>query len=281
MPAKASILVAHDDPSVCANLKKAIEAIAPEVEVSDATDISDTLGALSSRHYDLLIVDYYQNGCPGKRLLNSLEELAATDLPKSVLAIADLIDRDFLDVELDDLNFIRKDFTTKELSLAAANILQIRPKTKTMDSGFILPFIKATRDVLKVMCNTESEKEKISFTPNEEISDVTALVPVVSPHFYGSLTITFQKNCFLKIASRMLGEEYTEISEDLLNAAAEICNQILGQAKSTLNESGFEIEMAIPTVATGKVSLAVSGGNCTSVKFKTDVGAFVVETILK
>lgn len=281
MSAKTAVLVAHDDPTIFKTLKQILESASTELEVFDSGDISDTIGALSSRPYDLLIVDYYRPNCPGKKLLNALEELAENELPKSILAIADLIDRDFLDVEIEDLNYIRKDFTPKELTLAAANILKITPKVKTLDSGFILPFVKAAKEVLKIMCQTESDKDKILFTHQNEISDITATVPIVSPHFYGSLSISFEKACFLGVVGRMFGEEQKEMTADLLDAASEICNQILGQAKSTLNEAGFEIEMAIPKVVTGKVNSAVSGGQIFSVKFKTDLGHFVVETVLK
>lgn len=281
MTTKASVLLAHDDPGTVAELKKALANLSDIIEIDESKDISDTLGALSAKSFDLLIVDYYHGTMPGKKLLNAMEELEKSELPKSVLAIADLIDRDYLDVDIENLNYIGKGFKPRELSLVTANILHIKPpKEKTIDSGFIIPFVNATRDVLKIMCFTDSEKEHLGFTANEQVHDVSTLVSLVSPHFYGSLTITFDRSCFLGICSRMLGEDYKEISNDLLDAAAEICNQVLGQAKSKLNEAGYGIEMAIPMVVNGRIATPNANGRVTSVRFKTDVGFFVVETTI-
>jgi chemotaxis protein CheX len=82
--------------------------------------------------------------------------------------------------------------------------------------------------------------------------------------------------------SNMLGEEYTEINEENKDGVAELCNQIYGNGRISLNEKGFGLGSAIPTVIYGenhKISHAAQGPILASY-FKTEYGRFVIECVL-
>jgi len=281
MGALKTVLVAHDDHEKVSQIRNTLKKISSEIEVLESNDSSSAFDEINARSLDLLLVEYKRAMLDGRRLLDSLEDLKPTDWPKATLAIADVDDRDYLNIDLPNLTYLRREFNDAELSAAISSLLQISAKKMQADSGFILPFIDATRNVLKTMASTDSEKEKIVFQRNKEIIDISGLITIVSPSFYGSMAISFAKETFLGIVSRMLGEDYTELSDDLKDAAAEICNQVFGEAKTKLNEKGHDLKMAIPTVVIGREVPHAIDGQCVNVRFKTDCGPFVIETVIK
>lgn len=124
-----------------------------------------------------------------------------------------------------------------------------------IDVGFINPFIEGVIHVLKVQCNLECQPAK-PFLKSEnsdlQSADIAGVIGISSPHFRGSISICFSESTFLLLISRMLGEEFSEISDELEDGAGELLNMIFGHAKRILNEKGYAIDKAIPTVVRGK-----------------------------
>ena len=98
----------------------------------------------------------------------------------------------------------------------------------------------------------------------------------------GSLALSFSENSILKIVSNMLGENHTEINNDVRDAVGEITNMISGVARKKLESQGFNISAAIPTVVAGKdhAILHVMGGPSIIIPFETDNGSFVIDVCL-
>ena len=113
--------------------------------------------------------------------------------------------------------------------------------------------------------------------------DISALIAMNCTDFRGSLALTFPEDCFLKIVGKMLGEDYQEISDDIVDAAGEICNQIFGQSKKALNQEGFDIQQAIPTIIRGKNHQVkhLIKGPCVTMLFETEFGEFTIEAVVK
>ena len=83
--------------------------------------------------------------------------------------------------------------------------------------------------------------------------------------------------------SKMLGEEYTEITPDLQDGVAELLNIVFGQAKTTLNERGYALDMAIPNIVSGdSVNLdSITKGKTVVVPFETEFGPFYIEIAIQ
>ena len=62
----------------------------------------------------------------------------------------------------------------------------------------------------------------------------------------------FCKEVFLKIYGNLFDEEPKEITADMEDAAAEVLNIVYGQAKTELNEKGYDLPRAFPQVLTGE-----------------------------
>lgn len=153
-----------------------------------------------------------------------------------------------------------------------------------IDINFMNPFLAATLNVLKVQASVEATPGKPYLKqPGSVISgDISGVIGIVCESFDGTVVITFPEATFLKVMSGMLGEEITELNKDIVDGAGEITNMIFGQAKITLNDRGYGIKMALPSVITGKGhSLqAQTKGPTVVVPFTSEAGNFFVEICL-
>lgn len=153
-----------------------------------------------------------------------------------------------------------------------------------IDINFINPFLGATLNVLKVQAGVTAEPGKVfAKKPGENVhGDVSGVIGIVSDSFNGSVIISFPEKTFLSVMSGMLGEEYKEITKDILDGAGEITNMIFGQAKVTLNERGYGVKVALPQVISGRNhSLsAMSKGPTVIIPFSSSAGDFFVEICL-
>ena len=155
---------------------------------------------------------------------------------------------------------------------------------KTFDTGFINPFLDATLRVLEVQASVEARPGKIALKKSDKDfpADISGIIGIVSDNFKGSVVISFPEKTFLKVISKMLGEEYTSITKDIIDGASEITNMIFGQAKIVLNEKGYGIKTALPSVVHGKNHILSSqtSGPIVVIPFESDVGNFHVEICL-
>ena len=113
-------------------------------------------------------------------------------------------------------------------------------------------FLQATRNVVSTMCFTECAQGKPSAkSPNDGAGDVIGVIGLTGEKMGGSMAIVFPKPVVLHIVSAMLGEEYSEINEDVMDAVGEITNMISGGGRKALADMGHRFEMAIPSMIKG------------------------------
>lgn len=159
----------------------------------------------------------------------------------------------------------------------------LAPK-RTLNTEFINPFLTATIHVLDVQAQIKATPGQIYMKKHREVvtGDISGIIGIVSDTFDGSVVISFPEKTFLKVISNMLGEDYQKIDQEIVDGAGELTNMIFGQAKIVLNEKGYGIKTAIPSVVYGKDhSLsALTRGPVVVVPFTTDHGDFFVEICL-
>ena len=155
---------------------------------------------------------------------------------------------------------------------------------RKLDVNFIEPFIQATMNVLKIQAQVESMAGKMQIKKDNDhlTGDVSGVIGIVSDSFNGSVVITFPEKTFLRTMSNMLGEDFLKMEKDLLDGASEITNMIFGQAKIVLNEKGYGIKMALPSVIHGKnhSHVSTSKGDTIVVPFSSNIGDFFIEISL-
>ena len=119
---------------------------------------------------------------------------------------------------------------------------------------FVKQIILAILETIEIQCERKyiADKNSESVDYNNPELRVSGVIGVTSEYFNGSVSLIFTKCAFLDIMEGMLGEEYEEIDDDLIDGCAELLNIAYGTVKKKLNEQGYKIAMAIPTVVHGE-----------------------------
>ena len=121
-----------------------------------------------------------------------------------------------------------------------------------MDVKLINPFINATLNVLQTMAFVKCQAGK-PYLKKDNVAqgDVSGIIGFTGEQ-NGTVSVTFDELCILKVVSNMFGEEMKELNDEVSDAVGEITNMISGQARKELEEMGRLFHGAIPTVITGK-----------------------------
>lgn len=286
---RKSVLVVDDDRVILDLVKDLIEDNFVGITVVQAQDGHIGYNKVCVQKFELLITDYKMPKLSGAKLIANLDMIPQRSRPDNIVIITG--NQKEIEVENIDpsITLVEKPWEEEEFLELLKKLLidkgEFKPKKKQgkMDTKAINPFIDATLRVLKTTCFTEAKKESVYVRkPNEPAGDISALVAMNSSKFTGSMAVCFEKDCYLNIAGRMLGETYEELDEEIEDAIGELCNQIFGLTKLELNKQGNDIQPAIPSVVVGDNHTLkhMIPGVCLAVRFKTDVGTFVVEAIL-
>ncbi|MBK7962005.1 MAG: chemotaxis protein CheX [Bdellovibrionales bacterium] len=132
--------------------------------------------------------------------------------------------------------------------MSAAQVIQ----NPLLDKKLINAFIDGVKMTLSTMAQTNTVCGKPFIETDFKLrGDIAGMVGMVAPPMKGTLIISFPKESIFLIIKNMIGEEYTEITTDVSDAVGELTNMIYGSAKTSLNQMGYNFEMAIPTIVRG------------------------------
>lgn len=185
-------------------------------------------------------------------------------------------------IKKDGLNDVLMPFE----NLEAIRARHGKAKKTPIDVGIINTFLECTEKTLETQAGT---KIKAGAPYLKEGSDpfpiqIAGLIKLESPNkFNGNIAVCFQASTFLKIYSKMVGEEATEITDEIQDGAGELINIIYGQAKTILNEKGYDLGMALPTVLVGE-KLKIrhqSREKSMVIPFESEAGPMFVEIIIE
>lgn len=217
-------------------------------------------------------------GQPWYRLLMQLRTMASKVDKKIFLILAS----ENLKSEIKKNGLDKALITKKNLKEALAAIGV--GTQKQLDTDFINPFLTATMHVLEVQASVDAIAQSIFIKKDCDKfqGDISGVIGIISETFTGSVVISFSEATFLNIMSSMLGEEIKEITKETSDGAGELTNMIFGQAKISLNEKGYGIKTAIPSVVTGRNHslTTLTAGTTVVIPFKSNVGDFFIEICL-
>jgi len=120
-----------------------------------------------------------------------------------------------------------------------------------MDVEYINPFLNGTLEVLKTMASFQPIPGK-PYVKKDDLArgDVSGIIGITGDAT-GSLAISFTENCICIIVGRMLGETFTTINHDVLDAVGELTNMISGVSRTHLEKKVMTVFAAIPSVVFG------------------------------
>ena len=286
------VLIVDDEEDIREILIDKLNRLFPnQFKIHEAKDGLEAIRKIENQKYFLIISDIRMPRYDGESLFELVAKTKDENKPNHILV------HSAFGGDLPQLKSTRKtnffflpkpmsDYALKEYisSINSVNNDPAQSKFK-MDVNFINPFINSTLEVLGITANTKIEKDKV-YIRNEETpsGDISAVLPLNSNLFMGSFALCFEKNCYLEVVSNMLMEKYTDINEENRDAVGELCNQIFGLTKAKMYaETGIEITKAIPTIIIAdkhKIRHMIIG-KCLVLRFKTEMGYFSIEAIVK
>ncbi len=149
-----------------------------------------------------------------------------------------------------------------------------------MNVNYINPMLEATTSVLSTMAQLELQPGKPRVLNDSlTIADVTGIIDLKGKQINGWLAVGFYEDTILKIAEKMLREEFRTIDHMVVDLVGELTNMICGSAKAIYDKKGLgDIEMALPHVVVGKGKTMGREvfGSMIVLPFSSDVGEFSV-----
>lgn len=120
-----------------------------------------------------------------------------------------------------------------------------------MDVEYINPFLNGALEVLNTMASFQPVPGK-PYVKKDDLAhgDVSGIIGITGDAV-GSLAISFSEMCICNIVGRMLGETFTTINHDVLDAVGELTNMISGVSRTQLEKRGMSVFAAIPSVVFG------------------------------
>ena len=160
------------------------------------------------------------------------------------------------------------------------------------DSSFVefsRPFIEALKETFEMMVQTniKPNNPKIKTSPIAH-GDITALIGMngtkigqesTPKDFQGLMALSWPEDLYVKLASRMLFEDYEEYCSEISDSGAEVANIVMGNAKGQLAKLGYKLGMASPTTIRGTNHEIKYPPNTTVIEItiSTDLGDFSLE----
>lgn len=146
-----------------------------------------------------------------------------------------------------------------------------------MDTNFILPFIKATRNVFETMLQMPVTVGNPSVKKtNEPAHDVSAIISM-SGDLEGTVVLSFPLDTARRVVAVFTGSEAAMPHEELSDAVGELVNMIAGGAKAQF--TGKNVSISCPSVVIGQGHSVFGAKDVVSVGIpcSCDCGEFAVE----
>lgn len=150
-----------------------------------------------------------------------------------------------------------------------------------IDVNFVNPFVEGAIHTLKIQCSIAPKPGKLFMKGNGPAIPIAlnGVVQLKSAVFNGTISLCFPEPVFLFIMEKMFGETYSTITKDLEDGAGELLNIIFGHAKKILNEKGYAIQKALPSIFRGSEPpwTGEPGTPTLILPFETERGIFHIE----
>ncbi len=120
-----------------------------------------------------------------------------------------------------------------------------------MDVKLLNPFVQAAVEVLKAEVGAEVSRGELSLQKSSLTSDdLTVLINLVGD-VYGVVMYGMSTATGLKLVSKIMGQEFTEMDALAESGVAELGNVISGKATVRFSEAGYASNISTPTVLNG------------------------------
>lgn len=150
---------------------------------------------------------------------------------------------------------------------------------ETLDYGAAIA--QGAQEVFSTMLTRELVAgDPVKFSSSNVKSQVTSMIGLTGD-IRGVLALHFPAHIAKTITAIFLGEEVTEINDDVKDAVGELANMIAGSVKLHSSEAGVDIKLAIPTCVVGQGYMLRGSANTTNIVIPLSMseGSFWVELL--
>ncbi|MHC5057193.1 MAG: chemotaxis protein CheX [Planctomycetota bacterium] len=150
-----------------------------------------------------------------------------------------------------------------------------------MEVQHMQPFVEETINTFEVMLGIKPEAKELETKDSTDGTyDISAIIGI-SGSGAGGVVMSFPEDVACKLVSRMLGEEITELNQDVSDGIGELVNIITGNSKRGLVKFGFEdLSLSLPNVVIGKHRTVWRSKDMPCLMkrfFSSDLGPFCIE----
>jgi chemotaxis protein CheX len=153
-----------------------------------------------------------------------------------------------------------------------------------MNVKYINPFVNSLLNVLETMASMAPKTGPLYLKPTKmSEGSVTGFIFMTGEFVECTMAISFTREAMLGIATKMLGEEITELDDEIINLAGEITNMVTGGAKKELWQEGFSFDMSQPEfhLDDGFEPNHIAGEKVIVIPFESAEGAFTLEVCMR
>ena len=288
---KHSLLLLDADPQSRNILVELSREFGEVFDIVEASTIEQALTAMRSRTFDLLVADTRTPSNHPEGMLRDLAGLPQDCAPRSIFVVSATVDEFQVIVDLPSATLhafaVNPDVYQKNL----AHHFKLKPLERKgekvmvagLDVAFMDHFMKATEVILQTFAKTECLREGLYLKAPKHISgDISGRMAILGETHTGSFAVSLEEVCYLGIVSRITGKLAGRIDASNQDIASELCNQIFGSAKVTLNSMGHSIRQGLPEVRHQVRHSVVHPieGPCVAIRYSTEFGIFQIEAVL-
>lgn len=151
-----------------------------------------------------------------------------------------------------------------------------------MNVKFLNPFVDAAVEVILVETSIKLDRGELSLEKEPYITDDVVVIISLVGRVVGNVIYGMSKETALALASRIMGEPFTEFNMLAQSGIAELGNVITGKASVKLTEAGYESVISPPTMLQGKgATISTLDIARLVVPFKSEVGTIAIHLALR
>ncbi len=138
-----------------------------------------------------------------------------------------------------------------------------------MEQLYTNPFIIGAKHVFKTMLDIDlDDQAPFSRGDRKTTADVTGVMGFTGDR-RGTMSFSMSVSCARMIYARLMCENFSEISPEIIDAVGELTNIISGQARKELEKESLHLIAHVPMVFVGKnIEISfISRGTLTTIPF--------------
>ena len=283
---KKFLLIVENDDELRQSLVQELGDLTQMV-ILDAKDGVQAYQKSRNQKFDVVLTDFTIPKITGAEFIAALRETNHNANTPILIYTEDLENSKIATRGQKSLDFLLKPTDYKVIADKLLDLSKIDPNKKRfkIDVDFINPFIDSSMKTLNKMCGVNDIEAMKPYLLGEEKLDIdiSGVLAITSPYFRGSIAISFEDKIYKDVISKMLEEDVGEVDIDNQDGAAEIINIIFGTTKAVLNQRGYSLERAIPSVKRGKGHNILENSKIPIllVPFRSDLGNFWIQICVK